>query len=102
MTATDAGSLNKRDTKKRQRNLTRLEAKTNSARARSEFAGTLNALEDKLNVPKQVGLKTTEAQVWFRRLADEQPGAAVAVAAGVVADVGVTVWLVLRAVVDGR
>ena len=102
MTATDAGNLKKRDAKTRERNLTRLEAKQNSERARAEFASTLNSLEDKLNVPKQVGLKTTEAQVWFRRLADEQPGAAVAVAAGVVAVVGVTVWLVVRAVVDGR
>ena len=38
----------------------------------------------------------------FRRLADEQPVAAVAVAVGVVAVVGFTVWLVVRAVVDGK
>ena len=103
MTATDAGSqVAKRDSKTHQRNLTRLEAKVNSGRARAEFAGTLNALEDKLNVPKQVKRKTAEAKVRFRRLADEQPVAAVAVAVGVVAVVGVTVWLVVRAVVDGK
>ncbi len=52
-------------------------------------------------MPKQVRRKTAEAQVRFRRLADEQPVAAIAVAAGVVAVVGITVWLVVRAVVDG-
>ena len=54
MTAVDAGKVRGRDAKARQRNLTRLEARANSERARKEFAGTLNALEDKLNVPKQV------------------------------------------------
>ena len=103
MTATDAGSeLSKRDSKTHQRNLTRLEAKVNSERARAQFAGTLDALEDKLNVPKQVKRRTAEAKVRFRRLADEQPVAAAAVAVAVVAVVGVTVWLVVRAVVDGR
>ena len=103
MTATDAGSeLSKRDSKTHQRNLTRLEAKVNSERARAQFAGTLDALEDKLNVPKQVKRRNADAKVRFRRLADEQPVAAAAVAVAVVAVVGVTVWLVVRAVVDGR
>lgn len=99
MTATDAGRLSGRDAKVRQRNMTRLEAKVNSERARAEFAGTLDALEDKLNVPKQLRIKTQRAKVEFRRLAKEQPVAAVAVAVGAVAAVGVTVWLVVRAVV---
>ena len=100
MTATDAGTtLKKRDAKTRQRNLTRLEAKANSERARAQFAGTLNALEDKLNVPKQVRIKSRRAKVEFRRLAKEQPGAAIATGVAVAAVVGVTVWLVVRAVV---
>ena len=53
-------------------------------------------------MPKQVKRRTAEAKVRFRRLADEQPVAAAAVAVAVVAVVGVTVWLVVRAVVDGR
>lgn len=102
MTATDAGrQVSGRDAKTRARNLTRLEARVNSERARAQFAGTLNALEDKLNVPKQVRIRTERAKVRLRRFADEQPGAAVAVAVGVVALVGVTVWLVVRAAVDG-
>lgn len=103
MTAIDAGRpLAKRDTKTRERNLTRLEARVNSERARAQFAGTLNALEDKLNVPKQVRRKTADLKVKARRFADENPVGAVAVAVGVVAVVGVTVWLVVRATVDGK
>jgi ElaB/YqjD/DUF883 family membrane-anchored ribosome-binding protein len=101
MTATDAGrELSKRDAKTRERNLTRLEAKQNSERARRQFAGTLDALEDKLNVPKQVQRKTAEARVRWRWFANEQPGAAVAAAAGVAVGVGLVVWLVVRAAVD--
>jgi hypothetical protein len=45
MTATDAGrQLSKRDAKTHQRNLTRLEAKANSERARRQFAVTIDAL----------------------------------------------------------
>ena len=99
MTVTDTGrQLSKRDAKKRERNLTRLEARVNSERARADFAGTLNALEDRLNVPKQVRIKSARAKVRLRRFANEQPVAAAAAAVGVVAAVGVTVWLVVRAV----
>jgi hypothetical protein len=56
MTATDAGKVTGRAATARQRNLPRREARANSERARKEFAGTLDALEDKLNVPKQVPL----------------------------------------------
>lgn len=103
MTATDAGrQLATRNDKTHERNLTRLEARANSERARAEFANTLNALEDKLNVPRQLRIRTARAKVRLRRFADEQPGAAVAVVVGVAAVVGVTVWLVVRAAVDGK
>jgi hypothetical protein len=102
MTATDAGKVRGRDAKARQRNLTRLEARVNSERARKEFAGTLDALEDKLNVPKQVRISTQRARVRFRRLADEQPGTAIAAGVAVAAVVGVTVWLIVRAIVDDK
>ena len=75
MTATDAGGqLSKRDAKTHERNLTRLEAKVNSERARREFAGTLDALEDKLNVPKQLQRKTAVAKVRWRRAAHWRSG----------------------------
>ena len=101
MTATETGrAIAVRDTKTRERNLTRLQAKQNSERARREFAATLNALEDKLNVPKQVRRSTARLKVRLQQFTDEQPGVALAVSAGVVEVVGATVWLVVRAVVD--
>lgn len=103
MTATDTGrALVKRDAKTHERNLTRLQARQNSELARAEFASTLNALEDKLNVPKQVGRATARLKARAQRFADEQPGAAAAVAVGVAAAVGATVWLVVRAIVADK
>lgn len=100
--ATDATGRrpSKRDSASRERNLTRVQAKIASQHARAEFAGTLNALEDKLNVPKQVGIRAERAKVRLRRFADEQPAAAIAAAVGLVAVVGATVWLVVRAKLD--
>ncbi|WP_353828730.1 DUF3618 domain-containing protein [Agromyces sp. SYSU T0242] len=86
--------------KAQQRNLSRLQAHDNARAARDQLAGTLNALEEKLNVPKRVARATGRAKRRVRRFADEQPGVAVAVAVGVVAAVGVGVWLVVRANLD--
>jgi hypothetical protein len=87
------------NTKARERNLTRVQARVASQQARAEFAGTLNALEDKLNVPKQVGRRVDRAKTRMREFYDEQPGPAIAAAVGVVAAVGVCVWLIVRATV---
>jgi hypothetical protein len=97
MTATDATRPTKRTAKERERNLTRVQARVASERARADFAETLNALEDKLNVPKQARRKAAEVKVKLRRLADEQPGTVLGVAVGAVAVVGVAVWLIVRA-----
>lgn len=83
--------------KKQQRNLTRLQAHDNARAARDQLAGTLSALEEKLNVPKRLARATGRAKLRAQRFADEQPGAAMAVAAGLVVAVGVGVWLVVRA-----
>ncbi len=93
-TESPAPPPSKRSAKTRERNLTRLQARLASQRARADFASTLNELEDQLNLPKRAKKK-------WRAFADERPGAAVAVAVGVVAAVGVTVWLVVRAKVNG-
>jgi hypothetical protein len=85
--------------KARERNLTRVQARVASQQARAEFAGTLNALEDKLNVPKQVGIRVDRAKTSFRAFYDEQPGPAIATAVGLIAAVGVGVWLIVRATV---
>jgi hypothetical protein len=56
-------------------------------RSRADLAATLNELEDKLNIPKQLGVKARQAQLSYSR--DPKPwlvGAAiVAVALGGVA-----------------
>jgi hypothetical protein len=98
--ASDVSTTSKRAAAARERNLTRVQARAASQRARAEFAATLDALEDKLNVPKQVGRRVERAKRKLRRFADEQPAAAIAAAVGVVAVVGATVWLVVRANLD--
>lgn len=95
--ATDTARPSGRNAKERERNLTRVQARLASERARADFAASLNALEDKLNVPKQVGIRVDRAKVRLRKFADEQPAAAMVVAVGVVAAVGVGIWLVVRA-----
>lgn len=86
--------------KKQQRNLTRLEAHDNARAARNQLAGTLSTLEERLNVPKRLARATGRAKRRIQRFADEQPGSAIAVAAGVAVAVGVGVWLVVRANLD--
>ncbi|WP_022889636.1 DUF3618 domain-containing protein [Agromyces italicus] len=94
--ATDAPRPSKRETAQRERNLTRVQARVASRRARDEFARTLDALEDKLNVPKQVGIRVDRAKVSLKAFYDEQPGVAIAAAVGVAAAVGGLVWLIVR------
>src|SRR5690349_13981913 len=100
MTATDAPTTaaqrSKRDQKTHERNVSRVQARLNVERARSDFATTLNALEDKLNVPKQVSRASARAKVRLRRFAKEQPVAAAAAAAGAALAVGGVVWLIVR------
>ncbi|RLP71137.1 DUF3618 domain-containing protein [Mycetocola reblochoni] len=66
--------------------------------ARRELAEALNAIEDKINVPKRVGRATDRARRRFAALADEKPAAAVAGIVGVAGLVGVGVWAVVRSV----
>ncbi|BDZ54605.1 DUF3618 domain-containing protein [Agromyces marinus] len=95
-----AAATDARLDKAQQRNLSRLQAHDNTRFARDQLAGTLSALEEKLNVPKRVARASGRAKRRIRRFADEQPGAAIAVAVGVIAAVGVGVWLVVRANLD--
>ncbi|ANJ25503.1 hypothetical protein [Agromyces aureus] len=97
MTAADAPHTSKRTEKERERNLTRVQARVASEQARADFASTLNALEDKLNLPKQAKRKTRVLKAKLERMADEAPGTLLAVAAGAIAVVGVGVWLIVRA-----
>ncbi|MCM3659241.1 hypothetical protein M3147_18460 [Agromyces mediolanus] len=99
--ATDApGAGSKREQKTRERNLGRVRARAAVVDARAEFASTLNALEDKLNVPKQLGIRVDRAKVKARVFADRNPAGAVAVAIGAVVVVAGVVALVVRAAVS--
>lgn len=64
-----------------------------SAAARAELEATLNAIEDKLNVPKQLGILRTRAQTSWER--NPVPWIIGATAAVLVVG-GLIVWAVLR------
>lgn len=72
------------------------ELRADAARARAELAATLNALDHKLNVPKQIRIARRRMTLGLRRLGEDNPVAlaGVAVAAAVVA--GTAVWLAVR------
>lgn len=76
----------------------RVELKADAARARAELAATLDAIEDKLNVPKQIGLAAERTGQRVRTLASDNPLALAGVALGVATAVGLGVWAIVRAV----
>lgn len=63
-----------------------------TAQARADLAAALDALEDRLNVPKRAKAKLSE-------LKESNPKALVAGAAGAAVAVGLGVWAIVRAVV---
>lgn len=76
----------------------RAELQQDTIRARAELAAALDAIEDKLNVPKRISGAAERGTAAVRTLAAENPVAlgAIAVAAG--AAVGLGVWAIVRAV----
>jgi hypothetical protein len=73
------------------------ELRADAARARTELAGTLDAIELKLNLPYQAKLRGRRFRMGVQKLQDENPLAIVGLAAGAVAVIGGTVWLGVRA-----
>lgn len=61
--------------------------------ARAELQAALNAIEDKLNVPKQAEKASVKARLFARR----EPAKAIAIAVGVAVVVGTVVWAGARA-----
>jgi hypothetical protein len=74
------------------------ELRQSAQAARAELASTLDAIEFKLNVPKQVRLKTHRANDKLKRLGEDNPPALIAIALGAAAVVGTAVWLGVRAI----
>ena len=69
--------------------LTTADIQSRVAQTRAQLENTLDEIEDKLNVPKQLGIFVNKLQARF----DENPTPFVAVAAGAVAVVaGIIVW----------
>ena len=71
-------------------------------RARAALAGTLDAIEYKLNVPKQVKINTRRLTLGLHKLGDDNPAARAGIALAAAATVGTCVWWGLRAVLDRR
>ncbi|MEO6826708.1 MAG: DUF3618 domain-containing protein [Microbacteriaceae bacterium] len=67
-------------------------------RARTELAFTLDALEDKLNLPKRIRRRMARARARVRLLRDNNPAALAAVVVGVTAAVGAAAYFGVRAV----
>ena len=67
-------------------------------KARADLTAALDAIEDKLNVPKQTRFAVERAGRRVRKLRDENPVALAAVAVGAAALIGGAVWLIVRAV----
>ncbi|MFF3601777.1 DUF3618 domain-containing protein [Kitasatospora indigofera] len=76
----------------------RAELQADAVRARAELAATLDAIEDKLNVPKQIGLAVDRTASRVRHMAAENPLALGAVALAAATAVGLGVWAIIRAV----
>jgi hypothetical protein len=82
--------------------LSQSELRLRAAFARQEVASTLDAIEYKLNVPRQYRAVTTRVDGELRRLGRDKPLALVGVAAGAAAAVGSAVggivWAVARVI----
>ncbi len=66
------------------------------AQTRAQLASTLDALEDKVNVPKQLGKASRQFGRRVQTLRRENPVLLAGIAAGVVAAIGVTAYVVVK------
>ena len=74
------------------------DAPVDVATARAELAATIDAIQDRLDLPKQARLAVKRAKRRVKELSDEKPEVLVAAAVGAAAVIGGAVWLVVRAV----
>lgn len=76
------------------------ELRNEADRARAALAGTLDAIEYKLNVPKQVKITTRRFTLGLHRLGEDNPPALAGIAFAAAAAVGTVVWLGVKAVAN--
>ena len=60
--------------------------------ARAELKAALSAIEEKVNVPKQVGKATTKVKTY----AESKPGVVIVAVVGVAVATGLVVWGIAR------
>ena len=70
--------------------------------ARAELASTLDAIEYKFNVPKQLRINRRRLTHTLRQLGEDSPAALVGIALGAATVVGVIVWFGASAVAKNR
>jgi hypothetical protein len=78
------------------------ELREEADRARAALAGTLDAIEYKLNVPKQVKINTRRVTLGLHKLGDENPAALAGIALAAASAVGTCVWWGLKTILDRR
>ena len=72
---------------------------TSTERARAELVSTLNAIEDKLNVPRKISRAVARGRVAVAKLQRENPSAVIAGIAAVATVAGTAAWAITRAIV---
>ena len=70
--------------------------------ARAELASTLDAIEYKFNLPKQLRISRRRLTHALRQLGEDSPAALVGIALGTATVVGVIVWFGASAVAKNR
>ena len=78
------------------------ELRAEADRARAALAGTLDAIEYKLNVPKQIKINTRRFTFGLHRLGEDNPLALAGIALGAAAAAGTIVWWGVKTVLDRR
>lgn len=76
------------------------ELRADSARARAELASTLNALDHKLNVPKQIRITRRRITLGLHKLGEDNPVALLGVAVAAAFVTGTAVWLAVRKITE--
>jgi len=78
------------------------ELRDEAKRARAQLASTLDAIEYKLNLPKQLRITRRRMRLALIRLGDDNPLALVGIALGVGISVGAMVWVGANSIVSKR
>ena len=76
------------------------ELRADATRARAELAATLEALDRKLNVPRQLRVTRRRITLGLHKLGDENPVGLAGIALSAAVAVGAAVWLGVRAITN--